>query len=49
MTERRLAWNRRNQGEADYGRPPDAIGAIFNEITVTAMKVPAMPSPLTRR
>ena len=40
VTERRLAWNRRNQGEADYGFARlDAIGAIFNEITVTAMKV----------
>ena len=40
LIERRAAWNRRNQGEADYGFARlDAIGAIFNEITATAMGV----------
>ena len=41
MTEVRRAWNERNQGDHPYGfARVDAIGAIFNEITVTALGLP---------
>ena len=37
----RQAWNDRNRGDHPYGFARlDAIGAIFNEVTVSAMHVP---------
>ena len=41
MTGIRQAWNDRNRGDHPYGFARlDAIGAIFNEVTVSAMHVP---------
>ena len=41
MIQRRDAWNQRNAGDHPYGFARlDAIGAIFNEITVTAIGIP---------
>lgn len=41
MTKIRKDWNERNQGTSDYGHARlDAIGAIFNEVSATALGVP---------
>jgi hypothetical protein len=42
----RQAWNERNGGAAPYGFARlDAIGAIFNEVTVSAMHIPGNREP----
>ena len=41
ITKIRKEWNERNQGTSDYGYARlDAIGAIFNEVSATALGNP---------
>ena len=40
VTERRDAWNRRNQGSSPYGHARlDAVGSIFNEVAASGLDV----------
>lgn len=46
LTERRDAWNQRNQGSSPYGHARlDAVGSIFNEVTASGFDVPGNASP----
>jgi hypothetical protein len=46
MTASRDAWNERNKGTSDYGHARlDAIGAIFNETSATALGEPDNAGP----
>lgn len=41
LTERRQAWNERNQGSSPYGHARlDAIGSIFNEVAASGLGTP---------
>lgn len=46
MTKIRREWNERNKGASPYGFARlDAIGAIFNEVAATALKIPGNRKP----
>ena len=41
ITERREAWNKRNEGSSPYGHGRlDAVGSIFNEVVAAGLKTP---------
>ncbi len=46
LTERRQAWNERNQGSSPYGHARlDAVGSILNEVAASGLGVPGNASP----
>ncbi|MGI9416963.1 MAG: di-heme-cytochrome C peroxidase, partial [Geminicoccaceae bacterium] len=46
MTERRQAWNQRNQGSSPYGHGRlDAVGSIFNEVAASGLDTPENAEP----
>ncbi|MGI9486888.1 MAG: di-heme-cytochrome C peroxidase [Geminicoccaceae bacterium] len=46
LTERRHAWNERNQGSSPYGHGRlDAVGSILNEVAASGLDVPENASP----
>ncbi|MEM8951989.1 MAG: di-heme-cytochrome C peroxidase [Pseudomonadota bacterium] len=46
ITERRHAWNARNQGSSPYGHGRlDAVGSIFNEVAASGLGVPENAHP----
>ena len=46
MTERRHAWNLRNEGSSPYGHGRlDAVGSIFNEVAASGLDTPENAEP----
>ncbi len=46
LTERRQAWNERNQGSSPYGHARlDAVGSILNEVAASGFDVPGNAAP----